>query len=1376
MKTKRIVLATTMAVTAIAASFLLIAALASAKEVARYPAAEPLSPNQLPPVTFPRGDWPWYAQEEITVDPEPPIAHHPTKLCAWVVSNDPVNLYTVTLEFSVANFGISVPFTRVGMVDVMVPAGSHAMGCVVWTPPEPGHWCMQAVIHQGKEYPPAIDQFTISQRNIDIWEPLVPGEEHQTQFPVGPLPDGGRVSLDVTNYLGQEGWEVWVSTSDFTLDPGETRMVTLTTMPPPEVLLGSRRPVADVEGRLNGELPIGGFRKYDWPPVPLHQPQDPPYAESEIYVQPYPPRAGEPTQICVELYNLQEVTRTVQLQFSWANFGIGLPFQPINGPITRDIPPHGRTRVCINWVPPLGGHFCVQAQLRTIDLYQKVQYEEQVSQRNIDVDEPLRPGEPHQRSFPVGNPFEHPVTITLGLIPHLPDWGLELSQDVLPDMGKDEIREVILTVTPPEGQPLPEDDTPIVDVEAYVEGKLIGGFRKIFRSPVPVHQPGEPTYGESEISVDPYPPRANEPTKICAKLRNYTGVTQTVEVQFDVAHFGIGLPFMPIAPPMTVELPPYGEKEVCVNYIFTYGGHFCVQVRVQAEGYREVVSQRNLDVDEVLEPGQPDCFEIPIGNPYDYPVTITLGLIGHIPGWEMSLSPDVLPNVQPTPPDPPRLVTLCVTPTGDVANLDNDTPVVDVEAYVGDRLIGGIRKNFRLPVPVHHPGEPPYGESEISVDPYPPRANEPTKICAKLRNYTGVTQTVEVQFDVANFGIGLPFVPIGPPMTVELPPYSEKEVCVNYVFSYGGHFCVQVRIQAEGYREVVSQRNLDVAEILEPGQPDCFEIPVGNPFDHPVTITLGLIGHIPGWEMSLSPDVLPNVQPGQIISVTLCVTPTGDVADLDDDTPVVDVEAYVDGRLIGGIRKNFRLPVPVHRPKDPVYAESEIGVDPYPVVPGQPVKLSVELHNPTPVSQMVTATFSIANFGIGLPFTTSHITPNPIRILIPAHSAVLRHVWWAPPFWEGKFCVRVTLESEGHKTIWSQRNIDVGEPLRRGQPHSMTFPVGSGPHEGPVTVTLGLINHLPGWGVDLSSDSFFDVFYDIVVEDEPVDVTLIVTPPLNAPALGTGKPIVDVEAYVDGELIGGFRKLDVPPIDVHKPHEKSYAETELSVDPDPPKSGQEAQVCSVIQNTSSASATATLTFGWADFGMGIPFTITGMTPPTRTVALGANLTDTACVTWTPTHAGHQCIQVKLTDPAGNYEPRFSQRNVDVEERPPCGETKTFTFTVYNDSPFTVTVDIGLITFNVPPDWKVTIVPSQTLELGPFSEGVIMVIVEIPCPSTLQAMRALQEMSVLQDETGDVPIIDVEGYVDGELVGGIEIQFTGEGPGFAVYLPVILRNQ
>lgn len=152
-------------------------------------------------------------------------------------------------------------------------------------------------------------------------------------------------------------------------------------------------------------------------------------------------------------------------------------------------------------------------------------------------------------------------------------------------------------------------------------------------------------------------------------------------------------------------------------------------------------------------------------------------------------------------------------------------------------------------------------------------------------------------------------------------------------------------------------------------------------------------------------------------------------------------------------------------------------------------------------------------------------------------------------------------------------------------------------------------------------------------------------------------------------------------------------------------------------------------------------------------------------------AGSQCVTIRLN--ADGYEPQESQRNVHVEERPPCGQTKVFTFTVYNDSPFTATVDIGMITFDVPADWTVTTIPSDTLELEPFSEGVVTVLVTIPCPPTLQALHAVQEMVSLQAGAGSASIIDVEGYIKGRLVGGIEIQFEGDGRQI-LYLPLIMR--
>ena len=135
------------------------------------------------------------------------------------------------------------------------------------------------------------------------------------------------------------------------------------------------------------------------------------------------------------------------------------------------------------------------------------------------------------------------------------------------------------------------------------------------------------------------------------------------------------------------------------------------------------------------------------------------------------------------------------------------------------------------------------------------------------------------------------------------------------------------------------------------------------------------------------------------------------------------------------------------------------------------------------------------------------------------------------------------------------------------------------------------------------------------------------------------------------------------------------------------------------------------------------------------------------------------MQIWLSDHAGVYEPQRSQRNVDVTERPPCNQTKVFTFTVYNDSPFTVTVDVGMITFNVPADWQVTVTPSPTLEIGPFDEGVVTVSVLIPCPPQSRAMFETQAIYAIQQAAGSVPTIDVEGYVKGELKGGIELQFV-----------------
>ncbi len=425
------------------------------------------------------------------------------------------------------------------------------------------------------------------------------------------------------------------------------------------------------------------------------------YAQGEISVHPYPPRAGEPVQLCVELINPTAATQTVTVQFSWANFGIGIPFGPINGLRTVALPPHSTVKVCITWVPPVGGHVCIQVELFAEG------YQPQRSQRNIDVDEPLRPGEPHTRVFPVGNPTDQMATITLGIVPHMANWEIELSQDVLPNMAPGEVREVSLTVTPPQGVPLPEDGTVIVDVEAYIEGKLIGGFRKVFRPPIPIHPFQDPPYAEREISVYPYPPRAGEPAQLCVELRNPTAATQTVAVQFSWANFGIGIPFGPINGLRTVTLPPHSTVKVCITWVPPVGGHVCIQVELFAEGYQPQRSQRNIDVQQRPQCGETKTFTFTVHNDSNEMVTVDLGMIAFNvpPDWQVTLNPSGSVQLGPgqnlivtvtvhIPCPSPSLAADRALQTARLQAASGSAPTIDVEAYIDGELVGGIELRF----------------------------------------------------------------------------------------------------------------------------------------------------------------------------------------------------------------------------------------------------------------------------------------------------------------------------------------------------------------------------------------------------------------------------------------------------------------------------------------------------------------------------------------------------------------------------------------------------------------------------------------------------------------------------------------------------------
>jgi hypothetical protein len=134
-----------------------------------------------------------------------------------------------------------------------------------------------------------------------------------------------------------------------------------------------------VQAWIGSQL-IGGIRKLDIPPVHLPANVTPPWEEQEISFIPEPPQAGVPGQLCIQLSNPLDGSKTVTVEFSVADFGAGIGFTSI-GSQSFNLPPHSANRYCIPWTPSASGtlHRCVLATLS------QAGYQDMRSQRNVDI-------------------------------------------------------------------------------------------------------------------------------------------------------------------------------------------------------------------------------------------------------------------------------------------------------------------------------------------------------------------------------------------------------------------------------------------------------------------------------------------------------------------------------------------------------------------------------------------------------------------------------------------------------------------------------------------------------------------------------------------------------------------------------------------------------------------------------------------------------------------------------------------------------------------------------------------------------------------------------------------------------------------------------
>jgi hypothetical protein len=903
----------------------------------------------------------------------------------------------------------------------------------------------------------------------------------------------------------------------------------------------------------------------------------------------------------------------------------------------------------------------------------------------------------------------------------------------------------------------PEEYRPKGDVEAYslatyqTEVEYAVAISPAEGPPVDF-PPHEKPYAEEEIEIYPYPVQPGMPTKLCVTIVNKSSQAQTVEVEFALAAFGIGLPFTPITAagnPQTVTVPPNGTAKACIVWTPTVSdaGHRCIQVTIRQPGYPDVRSQKNLDIVEPLVPGQFDSLTLPVGNPLPQVADIEVRVFSHCSGWTVYAEPSLLASMGY---GEVRDVVLHVLPPV-TATLGSGC-YIDVEAWALVQpepvLLGGVRKVDYPPLEPRHPEDPPYAQREIEVNPYPLEVGRRTEICATLYNPSPVDLTVTIEFSLADFGIGLPFTPItdpNNPQTVTIPAYGSRKVCVHYMPTHAGHVCVQIRISRPGYKDVYSQRNLDVVEPLRPGQTDTLEFPLGNPLNHTADIDLKLFNNCRGWEVEADPRRLENMSPGEVRNVRIYFTPQAGLTLGTECT--VDIEAWADGVLIGGIRKVDRPPVP-HPPSERPYDEREIEVRPFPPEVGVETEICAVLDNKGSWPQTVHVEFAMADFTMGVPFQPIAAPGNPRTVTLPAYSTVKTCLQWTP-LTPGHKCFQIRISQQGYDDIISQKNLDVGEHLRPGVQDQLVITVGN-PKAYTADIQVVVYTECPGWQAWVEPE---------IVRNVPSggtrDVTLRVVPPAQGATLGSGC-YIDVESYINGELIGGIRKVDLPP--VHPPlGEPPYAEREMWFVPDPPVVGQPAQVCAELHNYSAVQQTIDATLYVADWGIGLPFEevggITNWTIP-------ANSTAQRCLPWTPTPGStERSLQIRIQQPG--YEDIVSQRSI-VLLPALQGQTKSVQFPVGNPTGETRTVQIDLKTVGVPEAWGVR-TAWTTMELQPGETISNTVIVESPGQGSGGG------------QLGDEQIIAVEAFAGDELLGGIQLEFEVPQQQM-IYLPVILKRQ
>jgi hypothetical protein len=450
---------------------------------------------------------------------------------------------------------------------------------------------------------------------------------------------------------------------------------------------------------------------------------------------------------------------------------------------------------------------------------------------------------------------------------------------------------------------------------------------------------------------------------------------------------------------------------------------------------------------------------------------------------------------------------------------------------------------------------------------------------------------------------------------------------------------------------------------------------------------------------------------------------------------------------------------------NPPYAQDEITIHPYPPSPGVPSQVSVRVTNNTAVAQLMTVRFQISPqvFGIGIEFTDFFTK----QVTVPAHGNVIVNGTFTPSL-PGHFCMQVTVEGvdpEGKPfVVRTSRNLDISEDFTDGQ-DSLTFKVRN-PGSTPATMILVVDNTCPGWTATVTPASV------ALNPGEVKTVTLNVTSPPPPQPLGSGCHI-DVQGWIDGKLIGGVRKLDLPPVGLPHGVVPSWLEPEITVTPNPPVVGQPNTLCVDLQNPLPVARTVTIVYAVADFGAGIPF----VEVATKTVTIPANTpTQKYCTDWTPATGGtlHRCVRVTLKQEG--YLNQVSQRNLNLVKLPGTIGGAGTRFKIGNPFGIAATLKLDTVVHGINPFWQ----PELKVVLP--GGGLVDPPPDIKPGETLEILIGLRpvggqsraaEPARDQFRYGDVAMVDVGVSLNDEPIGGLSVEFDPSAAN-TVYLPLVAR--